>query len=293
MMSNKFVHIINPVKVNPSSDLHAAQPFTFESLRKAKEFAKEEIDVALITAQYPEDHEIIPDFFIRSIDLNRSVLNFGEFEHERKLPLIQDILERAYKYSKKGEYLIYTNVDISVMPFFYNYILSKIKNGSDSLIINRRVIKHGTDLTQMCADIGKSHPGFDCFVFRRELLDNFELGHACIGANWIGRVMISNLIMFSNKLEIIKDAHLTFHIGDDGAWLKKKYTEFDLHNKNEAYQIINSFIKTTKDEKKKSEFREIIQFMDNWGINELHKNVKDGKWSLKKKIKFKLRQYLS
>ncbi len=57
--------------------------------------------------------------------------------------------------------------------------------------------------------------------------------------------------MFSNSLEIIKDCHLTFHIGDDGAWLNNDYSEFDAHNKKEAYKIINHFIEISNDEKKK------------------------------------------
>ena len=59
----RFAHIINPVKVKDTSDLFVAQPITFETMRKAKEFAGEKLAVELFTTQYPEDHEIIPDYF--------------------------------------------------------------------------------------------------------------------------------------------------------------------------------------------------------------------------------------
>lgn len=94
----KIVHIANPVNISPSSDLYIARPITFESFRIAQNFSKKEVEGELITVQYSEDHEIIPDFFIRTNDLKRSVLNFGEFENRRKLSLIKDILERAYEH---------------------------------------------------------------------------------------------------------------------------------------------------------------------------------------------------
>ena len=69
----KFTHIINPVKVSEASDLFVAQPVTFETMRRAKQFAGNEIEVNLITTQYPEDHSIIPEFFTKTKDLDRSV----------------------------------------------------------------------------------------------------------------------------------------------------------------------------------------------------------------------------
>ena len=44
----KFAHIINPVKVSAASELGIAQPITFESIRIAKEFAKNKVDVERI-----------------------------------------------------------------------------------------------------------------------------------------------------------------------------------------------------------------------------------------------------
>lgn len=287
----KLAHIINPVNVSIESDLYIAQPITFRSMIKAKKYSSDRSDINQYAIGYEEDLLIFPKEFVQLPTLKRSVLDVGEFKKRRKLPLIHDLLS-PLRMNKEIEYVVYTNVDIALMPFFYDYILSKIVEGSDSLVINRRVIEHATDFTQMCAEIGEPHPGFDCFVFRRELLDNFDLGHTCIGANWIGRVLISNLIMFSNRLEIIKDAHLTFHIGEDGAWLMNNFSEFDLHNKNEAYRIIKRFIQITQDEEKKSKLRDILIFMDQWGIKEHPKTTQNKKWSMKRKIKNKLRKYL-
>ena len=135
----KISHIINPVLVPESSDLHVAQPVTFETMRIAKEFAKNQVEVELYTAQYPEDRELIPDFFNKTKDLDRSILDTGTFQKKRKLPLLRNILDRLNN-STDADYLVYTNVDISVVPSFYVAISSIVISGYDAFVINRRTI---------------------------------------------------------------------------------------------------------------------------------------------------------
>jgi len=59
----KLAHIINPVNVTKFSDLHKAQPITFESMRLAKDFSVHKEAITLCTTQFEEDHEMIPSFF--------------------------------------------------------------------------------------------------------------------------------------------------------------------------------------------------------------------------------------
>jgi hypothetical protein len=287
----RLAHIVNPVKVPTSSDLSKAQPITFESMIRALEYSNSRNYINHYAIGYEEDRSVFPKDFFHLPNLERSVLDVNEFAKQRKLPLIQDILSPLRK-NLEIDYIIYTNVDIALMPYFYEYIQHKINSGSDSMIINRRVIKEAGEFPLMYAEVGKSHPGFDCFVFRSELLEKFDLGNACIGANWIGRIMLANLIMFSNHLEIVKDAHLTFHVGEDGAWLNNNYSEFDDHNKSEAYRIIYRFVEITEDEAKQSQLMDILRFMDNWGKPKKQALKNSEKWTLKRKVKFKLRQYL-
>ena len=282
-----IAHIINPVNIGEKSDLYKAQPVTFNTMQVAKMFSKQKNNIYQYVIGYKEDEPIFPVDFIKLPSLTKSVMDYGVFEKTRKLPLIKDIL-LSLKEAKEIDYIVYTNVDIALMPFFYDYLFEKINNGSDSLIINRRVIQESDNLSYMFAEIGESHPGYDCFVFRRELLNKFNLGNVCIGANWIGRVMIANLILHSNKLEIITDVHLTYHIGEDGAWLIENFSEFDLHNKKEVYTVLHNLKKKCTNNTKQTEIDEIIQFMDNWG-NPL---LKTKKITLKEKIIFKLIQIL-
>jgi len=41
----KIAHIVNPVKVDISSDLYFAQPITFETMRTAREIACGKMDI--------------------------------------------------------------------------------------------------------------------------------------------------------------------------------------------------------------------------------------------------------
>ncbi len=268
----KIAHIINPVVVNKSSDLFPAQPITFETMRRAKKFAKGIVDVELYSTCYPEDDSIVPDYFIKTPCLERSVMDVGDFRKFRKLPLVRDIFDRLY-YSTNAEFLIYTNVDIALMPYFYIVINSIIESGYDAFVINRRTIPKelkGIDkIPLMYAHMGKKHPGYDCFIFKRNAYLKYELGTACIGANWIGRVIISNTIFFSDNFKVFEDKHLTFHIGDDRSWKTSENIVFDIHNENVLLDILLKF-------RKKKVFNRkpyLGQFLKNIKINQKNNKI--------------------
>lgn len=242
----KIAHIINPVKVPRTSDLYMAQPITFESMRRARKMAlKHDINIEIHYTCYEEDAGFVPNDFIPVGNLDRSVLDVGDFSRHRKLPLIKDILDRLYDKSD-ADYFIYTNVDISLNEGFYVEVAKIINHGCDAFVINRRTLSNKytsiSELDSMYSDKGEPHPGFDCFVFKREVYPRFDLGCVCIGANWIGRALISNLIVNSNKFKVFDDKFLTFHIGDDRSWKVKKYSDYDLHNQ----KIVLSFLRKTE-----------------------------------------------
>lgn len=239
---HKLAHIINPVRVGETSDLFVAQPITFESMRVARKFAEGAVNVALFTAQYPEDQTILPDGFMATRDLDRSVLDYGSFAVPRKLPLIADILGRLYEASD-AEYFIYTNVDIALLPSFYVSVAAIIDAGFDAFIINRRTVPlHYREVSQlplMYADVGQSHPGYDCFVFRRAAVPDYMLGNICIGAPKIGVTLAANMVCYATRFREFGALHLTFHIGDDGTWRKHGVDDYFQHNKNEGEKVFN------------------------------------------------------
>jgi hypothetical protein len=255
----KLVHIINPVKVNLGSDLYIAQPITFESFKIAKSHS-EALQIIQCTAQYIEDTSIIPEFYTRTKNLKRSVANFGGPELSRKLPLIKDILKRSYKLSRRGDYIIYSNVDIALKPKFYEWVNTQIINGHDAFVINRRTISSkytkSLELPLMFEEKGEEHPGYDCFVFKRDIFKKFILGNICVGAVYIGIALFLNMKLFAKNFKEFGDEQLTFHIGNDQVWRSPDNNPYTNHNKAEFEKIKNKLNKkfNTVDEALESAF---------------------------------------
>ena len=114
----KLAHIINPVKVGRQSDLYVAQPVTFESMRRSRTFCESTgLQIEIYYTCYPEDKSVAPADFIKTGYLKRSVLDIKDFLIKRKFPILKDILDELYN-ATDADYLIYTNVDIALMPSF-------------------------------------------------------------------------------------------------------------------------------------------------------------------------------
>lgn len=199
------------------------------------------LSVELWVSHYPEDAGVAPEAFQRAPDLTRSVLDCGEFSKPRKLPLIADILQRLDDVSQ-AEYFVYTNVDIGLQPVFYAAVARMIEQGHDALIINRRTIptlySAIEDLPLIYSELGIDHPGFDCFVFRKSALPSYLLGTICVGAIFIGKAMVMNMMINANRPAVMERSHLTFHIGNDGTWRKGDSNEYADHNRTQLWQAV-------------------------------------------------------
>jgi hypothetical protein len=228
-----IAHIVNPVRVDPSSDLWVAQPVTFASMRRAAAEVEGTLDVSLFSTQYPEDHSVIPDFVEKTSDLDRSVLDFRSFAKQRKLPLLQDVLGRLYEASN-ADYFVYTNVDIALMPSFYQVVDRLIDQGLDAFSVTRRTIgiryTDPSELALMYAQVGSAHPGTDCFVFPRAFYPQLRLSESCLGAEFIAMNLQLNLLCLARNYQKLRDLHLTFHLGDRRAWRSPSAVEFARYN---------------------------------------------------------------
>ncbi len=240
----RITHIINPVKVTESSDLYKSQPITFASILEAKNYTKETCIINLCTTQFEEDKSIIPEGFLILSNLSRSVNNIDKTLIEKKLPLIADILIKL-KEVPDSDYYIYTNSDIALMPYFYKVVHNFIIQGYDSIVINRRRLSKNysdvSDLEMMYADLGLSHPGFDCFIFKANLLDKFILGNICVGMPFLEVTLMNNIFSFAEKPLFLPDAHLTFHLGLDV--MPKRNKKYYWHNRNEYFDKVEPLLK--------------------------------------------------
>ena len=237
----RLAHLVNPVIVPPQSDLYIAQPITFETMRRAQAFAASAVEVELLTAQFAEDHPIVPAGFTRTADLTRSILDFGRFRTRRRLPLVRDLFDRLHAASD-AEYFIYTNVDIGLMPHFYVSVAALLAEGYDAFVINRRTVAKAfariDELPLMYAEVGEPHAGHDCFIWRRDAYPRYELEHVCIGTIGVGKAIVVNQLCTASRWQEFTDLHLTFHLGADRAWLADDQDDYRAFNVGELRKIV-------------------------------------------------------
>ena len=240
----KLAHIVNPILVSKSSDLYVAQPITFETMRQAKARAGNDLLVTHYSAQYLEDHAVVPSDFQMTPDLDRSVLDVNDFRHKRKLPLLKDILDRLHFSAPDADYLIYTNVDIALQHDFYNAVDTFTNSTYDAFVINRRTIpghyKNVEEIPLMMAEHGAAHRGWDCFIIKRDIYPRFKLFDVCIGASRVGLALLANMEAYANKFTELREEHLTFHIGDERNWLNPKFADYDRHNTKQLVFILEA-----------------------------------------------------
>ena len=214
-MAPRFAHIINPYHAQQGTDAHRIQQVTLHSIANAVAY-RPNVAVQLLTAQFEEDRPMVPAHFTATEDLQRSVLDLQQFSHKRKYALIADVLMRAYAASE-AEFIIYTNMDIILQPYFYEAVDRHVRSGADVLIINRRRIadsgQTADDLALILAQVGRSHPGFDCFVMHRSLVPKLLLDGICVGVPFVEAALLYNLLAVAADARILTDAHLTVHLG--------------------------------------------------------------------------------
>lgn len=233
-MNVKIAHIVNPY----STPDFRIQKITYDSMCVAKAQSSITKDITLYATQYESDHISLDNEFISLPYLTRSVCDVNPNLKGRRLPLIADIFQALKECDY--DYLIYTNTDIALMPFFYDAVMVHISDGHDAVVVNRRRLskkyEHETNLSLMYADIGRSHPGFDCFVLKRELLDKFILDEICVGIPFLEVTLLHNIAAYAKKPLYIPDAHLTFHIGLDV--MPKRDKLYYWHNRNTYFKKI-------------------------------------------------------
>lgn len=267
-----FAHLVNPFPAPANSEFSYVQPITFDSMLRAKAHVSnlsdsENCEVELLTAQFSGDHAALPQGFIATPDLERSVQDLG-FSNAPPFPLIADLLDCLYQHST-AEYLIYTNVDIALQPHFYAAVARYIRKGHQALIINRRRIpghyRSSDELEEMYAEQGKAHPGFDCFVFHRSIYPKFRLGKVCVGIPFIGILTAQNVFAYGTNFKLLDREHLTFHIGEDV--FKRRNRELFAHNRSEFWKAIEELWPDLHTRKWPWGNRILPERLIRWGLN--------------------------
>lgn len=224
MNALRFAHVVNLFAAEPGSTAALAQEVTLKALRVAYETAAPGLDIVLCAAVFEDDLPLVPGYFSRSWLLSRSILDLSEDYDGRRLPLLADILA-GLKGCGEVDYFVFSNIDIAPMPYFYEALARIAVRGHDAFIVTRRTIttpyRSGDDLSLMYAESGIEHPGCDCFIFRNELLDGLQLGRVVVGGEFVALALRANLVAVASDMKIYRDLHLTFHLGDERAWLQR------------------------------------------------------------------------
>jgi hypothetical protein len=217
------------------------QELTARSMIHAAAFAH---DVKLLAVVLREERDLIPPSFKAAPYLRRTVADVRNFALPRPFPLLFDILANGAAAAKSDSYLIFTNSDICLVPNFYCAVRSLLAWGLDCLIINRRTVapleNYGTLPELAALEVGGAHPGFDCFVFPAAWVSDFIPNNACVGVGYVMRSLLFNLVVKARRMLILRDAHLTYHYGDDRLWDTPDFREYMEHNVAEARAVLEA-----------------------------------------------------
>lgn len=209
-MALRFAHIVNPYGINGALD--PVQLLTISMLERAAKHTAH--NVKLLSAQFAEDRSLIPEALEKTNDLTRDLSTVGGNKSLPRLPLLADILSAAQ--STDCDYVAWSNMDIIPVPRFYDGVAAILAtHACDALIINRRRVAKGLlhNPELLLNETGWPHPGYDCFVMKKELIAQLALGNICVGAPGVGFLLAHNLFAVAKKCEVVSTKHLTLHLG--------------------------------------------------------------------------------
>ena len=142
-----YLHIISPYHQPDSGNVQ--QEKVMASIDVARVWVQRilpDVQVAVVTFDGRNSSVRRPTFF----DASTTTLNHSVFEQlarshnvdtasfgGRRLPLLRDVLEAAMSDLRPFTHLIYTNMDIFVMPHFYAAVDSMVTCGLQSFFFNR------------------------------------------------------------------------------------------------------------------------------------------------------------
>jgi hypothetical protein len=231
--THQLGHVVNWFEGD--AEAMAVQAATARTMQRSRLFARDSLDARLIACTFEDELSAAPAEFQHSPPLTRSILDVHSFRVPRRLAILSDVLQSGALVAPQAGYLVFTNADICLMPHFYTSVQGMLARGIDSIIINRRTVgalsAYGQDSDIAMIETGGRHPGLDCFVFPVRWVTEFVCSDACIGAGWVMRSLLYNLVARAQRMLIMRDAHLTYHFGDDRIWSdlrQQDYLDFNL-----------------------------------------------------------------
>ncbi|HLP12114.1 MAG TPA: hypothetical protein VK177_09305 [Flavobacteriales bacterium] len=238
-----FTHILNTVSEKENPSVNKIQKITFEGIKFALASTAKTVDVNFIEfSAFEHGKAELPcsRFVYTDHALNRK----PGFEQYKALPYLIPFLKEIGP-SLSCDNVIFTNIDIIPTEHFYTVVDKLMKSGHDAIIINRRRVSQKYldhfDYTNLITEAGKSHGGYDTFVFKASLIDKFAAENVCLGVPPAGNDLFYNLFTVAQNPVLYTEKALTFHIG------MELYKEWgDKKTKKENYRSFKKMLTTLK-----------------------------------------------
>ncbi len=242
-MTLRIRHVVATVGVSARQDLQDIQDLTVDSIRRALRCTEGDIEVEVRSVHFSDETVDAPGFVDLPI-ITRSVLDVGEFEVPRRLPLLRDVLA-GFGDPSEFDVAVLTNADICVQPLFYEVVADITAQGYDACSITRRTVQPrfaGSSLAQLSVTGGTVHPGHDCYVFASSLLDGLDVGNVSLGVRYVARALGWGLQLAATDYRVFADLHATFHVGDDRQWVDPRFRDYDRHGIREAQGVVSRLV---------------------------------------------------
>ncbi|MDO6567914.1 hypothetical protein Q4561_12655 [Alteromonas sp. 1_MG-2023] len=274
-----FYHIINPYKVDDSSDAYQEQKMTLESLFEAINYVDDSTTVNIVMKVSQEDFDYFASSYgdDKRVKLLKLKTDSSElqppFNVVRKLPLLNDLLDLTELSDTihDEDLIVATNMDICVQPFFYTELKRLNNTGRDIFVVNRRTIPKELikkDLIDAYISEGDQHIGHDCFVFPYEALKKFDLREHILGIGFVFRPFLLNCILHAKRFDELDNAYLTFHYGDDMLWKNEKFSDYLEHNKQKLIEVYKANFDLIEQARKNSDKKLWIEKFFNFAFLE-------------------------
>jgi FkbM family methyltransferase len=241
-----LIHLVN-LYSGPSGS-RAVQEAVTASMREAQ--SADQNPVSLVNVQAESDPDLTPEGFLRARNIDRTVLDLGTFQRQRPLPLLFDVVERGAELAGPDDFIVYTNSDICLQPYFYRCIRDLIELGFDAITVNRRTLDdrqkfpEGSSLVR--AETGLNHRGFDCFVFPKSAFDAYVRNHACLGIGGVARGLLYNMVARAEAMVMLQNVTLTYHFGNERRWASPALADYTAFNLREYVHVLHELARGKK-----------------------------------------------
>jgi hypothetical protein len=236
-------HVIPTVGRSAPADLVEAQDLTLRSIERALRCVDEGIDVEVRAVRFP-DEPVDCDWLTDCPVLRRSVLDMGDFDVPRRLPLLSDVLA-GFGDSSEYDLAVFTNADIAVQPLFYELLAEIAEEGHDAFSITRRTVQprfRGSSLARFSVTGGTVHPGHDCFAMAPAIVDHLVPSDVSLGVRWVARTLLWQVMLNAENFRNFGDLHATFHVGDDRVWTDPRLQDYERWNEAQVVLLVAALI---------------------------------------------------